>query len=121
MKRFSRLLCVSFIAVLVVSALGAAAPAQARWYGGWGYGIGIVPPSVYIGPPPGYYGPPPGYYAPPPAYYAPPPAYYAPPQGGQPGQTCYAGPYICPLDQPVPPGGPCSCPTNQGRAGGRAG
>ena len=132
MKRFSQLLRVSFTVALVVSALGAAAPAQARWGGGWGIGIGIMPPPVYIGPPPVYYGPPPVYYAPPPAYYAPPPGYapppdyvpppdYAPSLGGPPGQTCYAGPYVCPLDQPVPAGGPCSCPTNQGRAWGRAG
>lgn len=114
MKRFHQLLRVSFIAALVVSALGAAAPAQARWGGGWGVGIGIMPPPVYIGPPPIYYGPPP-------VYYAPPPAYYAPPPGGPPGQACYAGPYVCPLDQPVTAGEPCSCPTNQDRAWGRAG
>jgi hypothetical protein len=118
MKRLPQLLCVSFVAALMVSALGAAAPAQARWYGGWGIGIGIMPPPVYIGPPPAYYAPPPAYYGPPPAYYAPPPVYYAPPPAGQ---ACYAGPYVCPLDHPVPAGGPCSCPANQGRAWGRAG
>jgi hypothetical protein len=116
MKRFSQLLRVSFIAALLVSALGAAMPAQARWYGGWGVGIGIVPGPLYIAPPPVYYPPPPVYYAPPPVYYAPPPAYAAPA-----GSACYAGQYVCPLDQPTAPGGPCSCPTNQGRAAGRAG
>lgn len=81
------------------------APAFAWRHGGWGPGvfIGIVPPVVVA--PPGYY------YAPPAYYYAPQPA----------GQACYAGPYVCPLDQPGPMGAPCSCPTNTGRAGGRIG
>ena len=75
--------------------------AHAWRHGGWGSGvfIGIAPPL--------YYGPPGYYYAPPP----PPPA----------GEACYAGPYVCPLDQPGPMGAPCSCPTNHGRAGGRIG
>lgn len=80
--------------------------ANAWWHGGF-YG----PRVVFFGPPVIYGPPPPVYYAPPPVVYAP-----APPAG----QTCYAGAYVCPLDQPTPVNGGCSCPTNQGRAYGRA-
>jgi hypothetical protein len=82
--------------------------ANAWWRHGF-YGPGVV----FIGPP--IYAPPPIYYGPP-VIYAPPPVYAAP----MAGSTCYAGAYICPLDQPAPMGGECSCPTNQGRAYGRA-
>jgi len=78
-------------------------PAYAWRHGGW-WG-----PRVVIGVPlPYYYGPAPGY------YYAPSYPYAA-------GQACYAGAYVCPLDQPGPQGAPCSCPTNNGRVGGRVG
>lgn len=88
-------------------------PARAWWQGGvW---VGVTPPVV-VGPPV-IYAPPPVYYYPPP-YYAPPPAAYPqsppPPSNG----TCYAGAYVCPLDQPPAPNGACSCPTDNG--GGRA-
>jgi hypothetical protein len=98
---FKRLLAIA--AVIAITALPGTAHA---WRGGWGWGPGIVigiPPVVVA--PPAYYYPPPGYY-------------YAPPAAGQ---ACYAGPYVCPLDQAGPRGAPCSCPTNSGRAGGRIG
>jgi hypothetical protein len=94
-------------AAIVAFAAGAVllpGSAQAWWRGGfYGPGIVVVPGPVVYPPPPGYYPPPSGYYPAPP-----------------PGQTCYAGAYICPLDQPVPAGATCSCPTNQGRAYGQA-
>lgn len=66
-------------------------------------------PRVYFGPP--------VFLAPP--VYAPPPVYYeARPYPA--AQTCYAGAYICPLDQPAPVGGHCACPTHTGRAFGTA-
>ena len=118
--------------VLSCAALsGAVVPSPAYAGGNGGFFIGIAPPPVYFGPPiyarpPVYYPPPPVYYAPPPVYYAPPPVIYAPPPfyvapPPRYGQTCYAGPYTCPLLPPGPAGGTCSCPANQGRAYGRAG
>jgi hypothetical protein len=88
-----------FLAIAVAAAIVAAPmPALAWRHWGWGPGVVIgIPPPVVVAPP--------GY------YYAPPPA----------GQACYAGPYVCPLDQPGPIGAACSCPTNTGRAGGRIG
>lgn len=93
-------------ALAIVLAVPSAA--NAWWRGGWGIGIGIAP-VVPVYPPPVYYYPPPAYYPPP--VYTPAPA----------GQACYAGPYVCPLDRPSPVGAPCSCPTNNGRAGGQVG
>ena len=94
------------LAITLSLALAIPNPAQAWWNRGWGWhgGVvfGVVPPPIYLGPP--------IYYAPPPVYYAPRPA----------AQTCYAGPYICPLNAPGPYGGNCSCPTNNGRAYGVA-
>jgi hypothetical protein len=98
---------VRFLLIAVAAGI-VAAPAPAHAWRHWGWGPGIVvgiPPPVVVAPPGYYYAPPPAY------YYAPPPA----------GQACYAGPYVCPLDQPGPFGAPCSCPTNTGRAGGRIG
>eukprot|EP01037_Dinobryon_pediforme_P005336 gene5336-5389_t len=101
---------ISFVVASLALALGIIAaphPAQAYWRGHFGfYGPGIIvgPPVIYAPPPPVYYAPPP------PVYYAPAPA----------GQTCYAGPYICPLDRPTPAGGGCSCPANNGRVYGTA-
>ena len=99
----SRLLLILAV-VLAVTALPQTAHAWRHW--GWGPGIylGIAPPII-LGPP--------VYYAAPP-YYG---SHYARPAG----EACYAGPYVCPLDQPGPLGAPCSCPTNGGRAGGRIG
>ena len=86
--------------------------AQAWWRGP---GLFFYGPPIVVGPPVIYAPPPPVVYAPPPpVVYDPAPA-YAPA-----GQACYAAAYVCPLDQPTPAGGPCSCPTNNGRAYGRA-
>jgi hypothetical protein len=103
------------VALSALSAIVGPSPAQAWWRGGvW---VGVAPPLYYAPP---YY-PPPVYYAPPP-----PPVVYTPPgfygsQQPQYGQSCYAGPYTCPLQPPAPAGSGCSCPANQGRAYGRAG
>ena len=78
--------------------------AQAWWRGGYGVGFGFYAPRVYIGPP--------VVYVPPPVYYAPPPVYAA--------RSCYAGPYICPLEHASPVNATCTCPTNNGRAYGAA-
>lgn len=98
-------------AALCAAAVGlAGSPAHARVF----VGIGIP----FYGP--GYYAPPPYYYPPPPVYYAPPPAVYAPqnysqgPAPGGPGQTCYAGPYVCPMDRPTATGANCYCLGNGG-------
>ena len=74
----------------------------------------VVGPPVYpyyAPPPPAYYPPPPAYYAPPPTGYAPPPTAYAPQQsdGQSGGQSCTAGPYVCPMDHPVASGSACYC------------
>ncbi len=94
----------------LVAGLGvmtAATPAQAWWHhGGYGGGYGgYYGPRVFFGPgvvigPPVVFGPPVVYG--PPVIYSPAPALA--------GQGCYAGAYVCPLDQPTPVGGGCSCP-----------
>ena len=93
-------------------------------WGGGGVYLGFAPP-IYVAPPV-YIGPP-VVYAPPPVYapgpgYAPPAGYapggYAPGAPGQVSATCYAGAYICPLENPGPAGAPCTCPTNNGRVQG---
>jgi hypothetical protein len=90
-------------------------PAHARVFVGIGipfYGPGFYPPPYYYPPPPVYYAPPP------PVVYAPPQA-YSPPQAS--GQSCYAGPYVCPMDRPIATGGNCYCLGNGGtRVWGRA-
>lgn len=58
-----------------------------------------------------HYYPPVPYYYPPPGYYYPPPGWYPAPVG-PPSWSCYAGPYMCQLDEPVPKGAPCFCPVN---------
>jgi hypothetical protein len=105
---------------LFAACIGLAAhPANARVF----VGIGIPFPGFY--PAPYYYPPPPVYYPPPPVVYAPPPQVYAPPPPiamptGS-GQSCYAGPYACPMDRPVATGSNCYCPGNGGqRVWGRA-
>jgi len=93
------------LAILAVATIAVALPgsAEAYYYG----------PRVVVGIP--FFAPPPVYYAPPPVSYAPPPVYAAPaPVYG--GRSCYAGPYVCPLERPTPVGAGCSCPTNGGRA-----
>ena len=94
--------------VLAAGAMLASHPAQAWWRGG----VYFYGPPVVVGPP--------MIYAPPPVYYTPGPVYSPAPSYGQAGQACYAGAYVCPLDQATPVGGSCSCPTNQGRAYGQA-
>lgn len=98
------------------------------WRGGWGVGVGIAP---FYAAPPYYYYPPPAYYAPPPpAYYPPPSGYDSPDPGyitqvpsaagtpapsGASAQSCNAGPYVCPMEVPVPSGARCYCPGNSGQ------
>ncbi|MEA2775897.1 MAG: hypothetical protein QOF90_1303 [Acetobacteraceae bacterium] len=86
-------------------------PAHARVF--VGIGIPFYGPGFY--PPPAYYPPPPVYYAPPPVVYTPPQTYTPPPISGPAGQSCYAGPYVCPMDRPVATGGGCYCPGNGGQ------
>jgi hypothetical protein len=93
---------------LALAAVAAPSAAHAWWRGGIYFGF----PPVVVAPYPYYY----------PAPYYPPVYYPPPPESAQPaGQACYAGPYVCPLEGPVAAGAPCSCPTNNGRAAGRAG
>ena len=99
---------------LAAVTIAAATPAAAWWRGG--FWVGVVPPPVYIGPPVVY--PPPYYYPPPPPVWYPPPPGYAegappvpPPPAGT-GQSCYAGPYVCPMDHPVASGSACYCLAN---------
>ncbi|MBV9813145.1 MAG: hypothetical protein JO326_10345, partial [Acetobacteraceae bacterium] len=82
--------------------------AQAWWRGG--VVIGVPFPYPYVYPPPVVVAPPPVVYAPPP------PVVYDPnqPAVASRAASCAAGAYICPLGGPVPPGAPCSCPTNNG-------
>jgi len=104
----------SIIAGAAVAALAVsyAAPAHAWWRGG----VVVAPFPFVVGPPVVY---PPYYY--PPAYYPPPAAYTPAPSTVQGGRACYAGGYVCPLNQPIPSGAACSCPTNGGgRIGGTA-
>jgi hypothetical protein len=119
MNRLARAFLRPRVAALGILALGSvalASPAHAWWRGG--VVVGVAPPPFYFGPPV-YYPPPPVVYAPPPVVYAPPgPAYgapgvYSPPPGF--AQSCYAGPYMCPLTQSFPAGSACSCPDNYGR------
>ena len=106
------------LAVFGAMAGSAGTPAQARvWVG---VGVPLWGPGFY---PPPYYYPPPAYYPPPPpVVYAPPPQVYSQAPIASPrGQSCYAGPYVCPMDRPVPSGASCYCPDNSGqRAWGRA-
>ncbi len=103
--------------VALLAALGAAVssvPAHAYWRGGF-----WIAPVPFVVAPPIFY--PPAYYPPPPPYYvAPPPTAYMsqPAPSPAPGQTCYAGPYVCPLDRVAPINAPCTCPGNGGRVPG---
>lgn len=106
-------------AVLLLGIFGMATPAYSRVWVGFGFPLFIAPPLYY--PPPAYYYPPPVYapppgYALPPAYYPPPPASYssAPTPSSGSGQSCYAGAYVCPMDNPVASGAACYCLGNQG-------
>ncbi len=95
----------SSAAVAAVALVALVAPSRAY---AWRYYYG---PRVYFAAP---------LFLPPPVYIGPPPVYYAPRPYPPSAQTCYAGAYICPLDQPAPVGGTCSCPATNGRAYGSA-
>jgi hypothetical protein len=103
----------------VAAAMTLPVAAQAYWRGGVFFGL----PPVFVAPPPAYYYPPPAYYYPP-AYVAPAPVYAAPPATSSgppaPGQACYAGPWVCPLNHAIPSGDSCSCVANGGRVWGQA-
>jgi hypothetical protein len=102
------------LATVIGVTAGAPATAQARVFIGIGvpffYGPAYIPPPVYY-PPPYYYAPPPPVVYAPPRTYTPSPA--SDPSG--PGQTCYAGQYVCPMDRPVPSGYGCYCIGNGGQ------
>jgi hypothetical protein len=120
---FSSLRRIAAAFALCAAILGlASASAQARVFVGVGLGVPLFYGPGYY-PPPIYYPPPPVYYAPPPVYYAPPPIYVPGPataQAGR-GQSCYAGPYVCPMDRSVATGASCYCLGNAGqRVWGRA-
>jgi hypothetical protein len=94
-------------AAVIVAALILALPTASHAF--WRGGVFIGVPPVVVGPP---------IYYPPPVYYVPPVLYGPAP----PGQSCYAGAYICPLTAPAAVGEPCSCRANNGgRVSGRAG
>lgn len=113
-------------AVLAVGASLVLAPAaQARVFLGVGFGFGFpvfgpyypfYAPPVVVAPPPVVYAQPPLAYG-----YGPRVTYPYTPPGHAAAPRCFAGAYICPLDRPGVVGGPCSCPTNTGRAPGRVG
>jgi hypothetical protein len=107
----------AFNVLAVVLALGAVAlPTTANAYWRDGFAFGFSP--IFVGPPV-FFGPP-VVYAPPPVVFAPPPVVYDPGPAPPSSVSCHAGAFICPLEQATPPGGSCSCPTNSGRAYGRA-
>ena len=88
------------VAVAVLAGCGGAG-ARGYWSGGVYFGVPpvVVSPYGYLRP---YYGPEP---------------YYSRPAASE---GCYAGAYVCPLEAPSVVGMPCSCPTVQGPAWGRA-
>jgi hypothetical protein len=82
---------------LLAGALMIPGPAQARVFVGFGFPLVVGPPAYY-----------------------PPPAADAPRPGGPPGQACYAGGTVCPMERPVGSGSSCYCTTARGRVWGRA-
>jgi hypothetical protein len=105
----------AFLALAVaVTAVAIPRPAHA-----WRVFFGF-PYPLYVGPPV-YYAPP-VVYAPPTVAYGPqvydPAADRAAPAVPRTAASCDAGAYICPLDQPLASGSPCSCPANRGRVPG---
>lgn len=109
------------ILAALVLALLAVAPAQARVGVFFGFGAPVWGPFPYYYP---YYSYPPPFYYPPPVYSPPPPpTVYAPPEPGSAplARSCNAGPYVCPLERPLPAGARCWCRNNAGqRAYGQA-
>jgi hypothetical protein len=110
------------VALLVAAAAALPGTANAWWRGGLWIGVAPVVPFYY--PPPVVYAPPPVFYAPPPVVYDPnaaaAAAAAAPARRLAPSGSCGAGAYVCPLDEPLAPGTPCSCPANRGRVSGYA-
>lgn len=112
MNRVRRLLVA---AALAMPPLLLAAPAGAQVSFGFGFGPAypVFPAYPYA------YAPPPGWVVPAYPAYPPPPSYLVP---RPPGQTCYAGAYVCPLDRTLAAGDACGCPAGNGqRAWGRVG
>jgi hypothetical protein len=111
----TRLIRLPILVVLaMVGALCAPKPAQAHI----GFRFLVGPPVVVVPPVYDYYYPAPVYYSPP-GYYDPPPVFYYPPPAnaeGPAGYSCYAGPYVCPLEKLQPVGGYCACPAYGGRS-----
>jgi hypothetical protein len=112
-RRMPRIAMIALLAGLLGS-FAIARPAYSRVFIGFGFPLVVGPPVFY--PPPVYY-PPPAFY--PPAPFYPPPAYapgpqadYAPPQGGQ---SCSAGPLMCPMERPVSAGSSCYCHDRNGQ------
>ncbi len=102
--RFIRALPI--LAVLGIAiAVSAPKAAQARI----GIGFFVAPPAVIVPPVYEFYYPAPVYYSPP-VYDYPPPAKASVPVG----YTCYAGAYVCPLENRHPVGGYCACPAYGG-------
>ncbi len=114
MKRMSILAACLFLAAATLAFPRAA---QARVFFGFGFAPVIAAP-VFPYPAPVYV--PPVYAAP--VYGAPayaPPAAYDAPAAAEPGTTCYAGRYVCPLEVAHPINESCACPTDDnGRAEG---
>ncbi|MBS0638310.1 MAG: hypothetical protein U1E70_11195 [Acetobacteraceae bacterium] len=126
MTGLRRMLCRPRLALLLCAGtMALVGRAEARVFVGFGFGLPLVapyayPPPVYVAPPPVYYAPPPPVYytpPPPPTYYTPPRPYTPMPGGVQSAarQSCYAGAYVCPMDQPIAPGATCWCPGNGGQ------
>jgi hypothetical protein len=115
-QRIKTMRLAKFLSVFIAAiALGiAAAPAPAHAWGRIGVFVGF--PPVVIGDP--FYGPGPIYDLPPPVYDAPPayppvanaaPAYTPSADHAPYGTSCYAKPYICPLERERKVGRPCAC------------
>jgi hypothetical protein len=111
---FRRVAAVAAVFVMIGVVATLPTPALARVF----VGVGIGGP--WFGPaylPPPYYYPPPMYYSPPPPVFYSPPQAYAPQSqfGPEGGQSCYAGPYVCPMDRPTASGSSCYCLGNGGQ------
>lgn len=106
LRRLGHSLALTAVGAVFLAPLVAAPPAHARV--GVVVGVGVAPPVYY---------PPSVYYAPPPAlaYAAPPPSAYVAPPSSPPGQSCYAGPIVCPMERLGPPGRTCRCTDTAGR------
>ncbi len=102
MTRKHRLAMAGLATAITAGVAAAPKPAEARIFFGAGIGVPVFAPYYYR---PYYYQP--YYYAPAPVYYPP----YNPVPGGY---TCYAGPYVCPLNYVHPINAPCSCPADGG-------